>query len=88
MTYYLIGLTVEHVEGRVGFRTRHIRARRKALQPKALGAASPLIFLVFYMVLLFPRLEMPCLCDSGVIRVRLADLNGPKWTSLDQNGPK
>ena len=24
---------------------------------------------------------------SGVARVRLADLNGPKWTSLGQNGP-
>ena len=26
-------------------------------------------------------------CGSGMARVRLADLNGPKWTSLGQNGP-
>ena len=26
--------------------------------------------------------------SSGMARVRLADLNGPKWTSLGQNGPK
>ena len=25
---------------------------------------------------------------SGIARVRLADLNGPKWTSSGQNGPK
>ena len=25
---------------------------------------------------------------SGMARVRLADLNGPKWTSLNQNEPK
>ena len=25
--------------------------------------------------------------DSGMARVRLADLNGPKWTSSGQNGP-
>ena len=27
-------------------------------------------------------------CESGMARVRLADLNGTKWTSLGQNGPK
>ena len=26
--------------------------------------------------------------ESGMARVRLADLNGPKWTSPGQNGPK
>ena len=25
---------------------------------------------------------------SGMARVRLADLNGPKWASCNQNGPK
>ena len=28
-----------------------------------------------------------CLLYSGMARVRLADLNGPKWTSSGQNGP-
>ena len=26
--------------------------------------------------------------NSGMARVRLADLNGPKWTKIGQNGPK
>ena len=29
-----------------------------------------------------------CRQESGMVRVRLADLNGPKWTSSGQDGPK